>query len=109
MAVGFGCACPKLSPRVVERQARKAADARAEKLAKAARWVICGGRCEWIVKGRRCGRRIERVGLGMLNHAVCHHVILRSHLKPADKWKVENLRYICPGCDGRIHGRERAS
>jgi hypothetical protein len=99
----------KPAPRIIERRAKVTADAKAEKAAKAERWKICGGRCEWRLKtggislGVRCNRRIERAGLDSLRRAICHHVIFRSHLKPADKWKVENLRYICHDCDEAIH------
>jgi hypothetical protein len=90
--------CQKPAPRVVERAARVSAERKREQAAKAERWKICGGKCEY------CGRRIARVGLESLHHAICHHVIKRVHLSARQKWAVSNLRYICVWCDKRVHG-----
>ena len=88
-----GQRCPRCTPTEAERNERqpyrKGYTTAAYKAAKAKRYELAGGRCEW------CG-----VGLTRGWHA--HHV--RS-LRDGGDDHVDNLRALCRGCHEEIHRR----
>ena len=81
-------------PRVVEREAKKADTAKAEKSAKEKAWKAAKGRCA------RCDKPITR-GVDSVTAAHAHHKRFRSQ---GGKWEAGNLEYVCGTCHAAIHG-----
>jgi len=83
----------KGAPRVVERQAKKAAQGKREREAKAAVWKRANGRCE------RCGRQVTR-GVDSLTAGHVHHRRKRSQ---GGTWQAKNLLCLCTFCHREVH------
>jgi 5-methylcytosine-specific restriction endonuclease McrA len=86
-------AYPKKVAQVLERAKKKAAEAKEERLAKAAVWKRAASRCE------RCGRLVAK-GADSLTRGDVHHKRFRSK---GGTWAAENLILLCVRCHVGAH------
>lgn len=88
MAIGYGVACPKGTPRVLERRKKRITDAEAERDCRAAVKRLYGTKC--VIPG------CEEPG------AHQHHVVYRSRSRKL-KYEPTNRRPVCTGHHQLIH------
>jgi hypothetical protein len=98
MAIGYGTACPKPAPRIIERKAKVTAEAKAEKAAKDLMWRRAKSRCEY------CGRAVKRGSVDSLQAGHAHHDPPRSKGDKSTMWSSARLRLACAFCDAD-HGK----
>ena len=98
MAIGFGQACPKPRPRVLDRQQQKREDEQKQRGFIAAVWKNAGGKCEW------CGVKVIKTLSLDPKQGQVDHIKPRSRA-PELKFDPKNGRLLCRVCHDTRHGR----
>ncbi len=88
MAIGFGVACPKPPPRIMDRIAYKRNRDKQERLFKLAVWMRDGGRC------RHCGIKVVKSLSLVANRGEVHHLRGRN-VTPEDRFNVDQAVLLC--------------
>jgi 5-methylcytosine-specific restriction endonuclease McrA len=91
MAVGFGVAVPKGTPRRILKARKKRCERRVIREVRAAAINRARGFC-------------ERCGVHCLYSGEAHHLVYRSR---GGKWTLENILFLCRSCHGLAHGVKR--